>query len=80
MFEGFGSDELRLLLFKDGSFKKIVFAYMTDYYEQIKSASNYVVHPEEILAELFRISLTSKKETDLTKSYSNALITGLFKS
>lgn len=80
VFEGFGKT-LKLLLFDEaGVFKRIVKHNKTNYLKQIKAASGYTIHPEEIGAEFFRVSLTDKEPLDsnVTKTFL-ALLKAYFK-
>lgn len=62
VFEGFGRG-LKLLIFnKEGKFLRWVKARKTNYFQKIKAVSGYTIHPEEILAELFRVSITTSKK------------------
>ncbi len=72
VFEGFGKG-LKLLLYNhEGKFSHWIKARKTDYYEKIKAVSGYTIHPEELLAELFRVSVTTTRKED-TNSQEDAL-------
>ena len=62
VFEGFGKGTKLLLFNSEGVFKKIVKCKKTDYLKKIKAVSGYTIHPEEIAAEYFRVSITISDE------------------
>lgn len=69
VFEGFGN-KLKLLAYSsDGNYLRWIKARKTDYLEKINCVSSYVIHPEEILAELFRVSITSREENALCENF-----------